>query len=182
MKKEGRRWTTALTLSLIALAIGAAWSRRPGGPEPMLPKPTRRAAASVTAPEIAPLVLPEAPAPLGASAPPRADGFQEAKEASWEGPLSGQVLAPDGPLRGAMVKVEWVAAFRPGPEEILRLKRGGARRDRDGVWWLKALAVTDDAGCFSLDGLPAVQLKITAAGKIQTARPGQNVLLRTGNP
>jgi hypothetical protein len=48
------------------------------------------------------------------------------------------------------------------------------------VWWWKARAVTDETGFFSFDGLPAVQLKVSAGGQAQSARPGQTVLLRTG--
>jgi len=181
MTIHGPRWTAALALTLVAIAIGAAWSRPRGtGPRPAptrTPAPATPAASIVETTEEAPAVV-ETPA----AAPNRLEGFRAAKEAPSPAPLSGHVVTSEGPLTNAVVKVEWVAAIRPDREEALRLKRGGARRDREGVWWWKALAVTDDAGFFSLDGLPAVQLRITAAGQVQTAQPGQAILVRAGNP
>ena len=75
-----------------------------------------------------------------------------------------------------------VAAFHPGAEDLARLKRGGARRDRDGVWWSRANAVTDEAGRFFVDGLPSVQMRVHAGGRTEITQPGSAVLIRTGNP
>jgi hypothetical protein len=75
-----------------------------------------------------------------------------------------------------------VAAIRPEAGEAAKLKRGGLRRDRDGVWWSRARAVTDEGGYFSVEGLPSVPLRIHAGGRTQDARTGMSVQLRTGSP
>jgi len=96
-------------------------------------------------------------------------------------PVGKEERSQPGPLSGALVKVEWVAAVRPSAEEALRLKRGGARRDREGVWWWSVGAATDEAGFFSIDGLPGVELRVRAGGQVQKVRAGQAVQLRTGS-
>src|SRR5438874_1873568 len=82
----------------------------------------------------------------------------------------------------AALSVSPVAAFHPGAEDLARLKRGGARRDRDGVWWSRANAVTDEAGRFFVDGLPSVQMRVHAGGRTEITQPGSSVLIRTGIP
>jgi hypothetical protein len=179
MRKTSLVWTVGLLLALGLLAGIAAWMR--GGAE----EATRRRSAAVAAttpdPGEVPTVASAEPEPP-AEAPSRLQEFQEAGTALWEAALSGQVLTPQGPQEGMLVKVEWVAAFHPGVEEAVRLKRAGARRDREGVWWWRANAVTDGGGYFSVEGLPAVPLKVRAGGRTQIAHPGSSVLLRTGNP
>src|SRR6185503_589414 len=190
MKSISLRWTWGLLIASSLLVGVATWTRgreeRPAGPRPRVGVRPTRPPAGPQETSLAPDPLPPPPREAIAPGPvPSAawsNGYREADETGGEGSLTGQVLAPEGPMIGGLVNVEWVMAFRPTPEEARKLRRGGARRDRDGVWWGKARAVTDESGFFSVDGLPAVQLKVSAGGKVQSARPGQTVLMRTGNP
>ena len=179
MRIQGRAWTIGLTIALVLLAAGAAANRR-REPRPVS-KPPR---AEITSTPIGSVSVSEQPEPKAEPtpipAPPLVDGVREV-DTNPGGSLSGQVTSPEGPLSGALVKVEWVAAVRPTPEEALRLRRGGARRDRSGVWWWTVRAATDEAGFFSIDGLPALPLKVSAGGQEQNVRPGQSILLRTGS-
>jgi hypothetical protein len=186
MKTTSLRWTSGLLLGACLLMAVAARTR--GSHEtPVRSRPVevRPAPPPEDPAEIAPAPPPppkESPAPGPVPAAAWANGYREAGETGGEGTLTGHVLTPEGPMAGGLVNVEWVMAFRPTSEEARRLRLGGARRDRDGVWWGKMRAVTDEAGFFSVDGLPTVQLKVSAGGRAQSARVGQNVLLRTGNP
>jgi hypothetical protein len=185
MKSISLRWTSGLLLGACLLTALAARTRgRDGGPVPRRPAEARPAPPPEEPQEVAPLPPPpqESSAPRPVPAAAWANGYREAGEAGGEGTLMGQVLTPEGPMVGGLVNVEWVMAFRPTSEEARRLRLGGARRDRDGVWWGRIRAVTDESGFFSVDGVPAVQVKVSAGGRAQSARPGQNVLLRTGNP
>lgn len=167
-----------LAMAVVLLAAGAAANRRrePGPTS----KPLRAEPAS---PPIRTLSASEKPDPAAEPAPiPVAPEVVRAVvDSGPAGSLSGQVTSPEGPVSGALVKVEWIAAVHPAAEEALRLKRGGARRDRDGVWWWTVRAATDEAGFFSIDGLPAVELRVRAGGQVQSVRAGQSILLRTGS-
>lgn len=189
MKSTPLRWTSGLLLASGVLVGVAVWTR--GGDEaPIRPRPraeVRREPPPPAPKEIEIARVPDPPRQEAAAPGPLppaawADGYREAGEEGGEGLLMGQVFTSEGPLIGGLVNVEWVMAFRPTPDQARKLRRGGARRDRDGVWWGKARAVTDESGFFSVEGLPPVQLKVSAAGKALSARPGQTVLLRAGNP
>jgi len=196
MTTTGTRCLGALLGSLSLLTVATFLSRAERA-EPPLPKRSSRAATGDGSPA-APEAPPEVPAaervPLEAPEPgPRAsvpaghrqardEGYREAREATWEGTLSGQVLSPEGPLANLTVRVEWVLALQPDREEIVRLKRAGARRDKDGAWWAKALAMTDESGFFQIEGLPAVPLRVHAGSTTQQAQVGGTALIRTERP
>jgi len=187
------RWTAGILLPVGALAVAAVLARS-GGAASFAPQrhPPPVAFSGPTPGEPEELPTPRSPAPVAAdpapppSSPARSsawnEGYREAGESPGEGTLTGQVVTPDGPGAGRLVKAEWVMAFQPKPEDVARLKRAGAIRDRNGVWWGRRTAGTDDGGYFSIEGLPAVQLRITAGRDVQTARPGGSVVLRAGNP
>jgi hypothetical protein len=180
MRIHGRLWTIGLAMALVLIAAGAA-SKRHRDPSPALKPPAAKPASS-TVDRVSGSEKREAPVEPPSAAPaPRVEEPRAVSPSGPEGTLSGHVTSPEGPLSGALVKVEWVAAVRPTPEEALRLRRGGARRDREGVWWWTVQAATDEAGFFSIDGLPAVELRVRAGGQVQTVRAGQAVQLRTGS-
>lgn len=178
------RWTLPLMAAVTILAVAGAAFR--GGAEPE-EKPVRKAPALraahrgiETREEVAAPVEPAA-APAERRKP-RDEGYREAREATWEGALSGQVVSPEGPLAGFTVRVEWLLARQPDREEAARLKRGGARRDRDGTWWASATASTDESGCFTVEGLPAVPLRVHAGSTVQQAQVGTFARLATERP
>jgi hypothetical protein len=192
MKSSGVRWTLALMAALSALAIaGAAYRSGEEEKEPparKAPPPPVRSYGGVEIREETPAVVPETPPP---PAPPprpveprapRNDGYREAREASYEGTLSGQVVTPEGPATGMTVRVEWMLAQQPARDEIVKLKRIGARRERDGSWWAHAMASTDESGCFTLEGLPAVPLRIHAGSTVQQAQVGSFARISTERP
>jgi hypothetical protein len=112
----------------------------------------------------------------------RDDGYREAREATWEGDLTGQVITPEGPLANQAVLVEWPLALSPDADEVARLKRAGARRDHDGAWWARVQAQTDDSGFFRVEGLPAVPLRVRVGGATQRAEVGGFAQIRTERP
>ena len=193
MTKTGPRWIGALLVSLSGLTV-ATFAFRAGSVAESAPK----RAASVTTNygsaaglESIPVVEPaaaQAPDPeprasvSGAHRKARDEGYREAREATWEGTLSGQVVSSEGPIANMTVRVEWVLALQPDREEIARLKRAGARRDKDGAWWAKALAMTDESGCFQIEGLPAVPLRVHAGSTTQQAQVGGYAQIRTERP
>jgi hypothetical protein len=180
MRIHGRIWTIGLAMALVFLAAAAA-SKRRRDPAPVT-KLSKGEAASSTVGQVSGVEKPEEPVESPTVRPAsRVEELRAVSPSGPEGTLSGHVTSPEGPLPGALVKVEWVAAVRPAPEEALRLKRGGARRDREGVWWWTVQAATDEAGFFSIDGLPAGELRVRAGGQVQTVRAGQAVQLRTGS-
>jgi hypothetical protein len=168
------RWTFGVVVGFAALVAAAGWIRTP---DPVAP-PSKPPPRSIR--EDDPPSTPEALAPGGPAA--WTEGYREAKESTWEGSITGTVVTPGGPRAGVLVKAEWVAAFNPDSQEAARLRRGGFRRDRDGVWWAKAVGVTDESGFFTIDGLPGVPLRVSAGRRFQMARAGTAIYLRTGNP
>lgn len=182
---KGTRWTLLLMAGVTALAIAVATFRGGGEEE----KPVRRPPLSVYGsyesqePTTAPVAVEPVPPPAPVeSRKPAGDVYREAHEATWEGSLSGQVMSPEGPLAGFSVSIEWVLARRPDRDEAAKLKRGGARRDRDGTWWGRAVATTDDSGCFTVEGLPAVPLRVHAGSAVQQAQVGTFARLQTERP
>jgi len=193
MTMVGPRWIGALLVSLSGLTL-AAFFFRAGSVEEAAPKRVPPAAAgevrsadleAIPAVETA-AARPDEPAPRAVARAlhrtAREEGYREAKEATWEGTLSGQVLSPEGPVANMTVRVEWVLALEPDREEIARLKRAGARRDKDGAWWAKAFAMTDESGCFQIDGLPAVPLRVHAGNTTLQAQLGGIAQIRTERP
>jgi len=181
----------ALTVGVLAVAGVLA---RGGGEEPRAPERAKKTTAApaessygaLPTKESTRMPEPLAPAPVeplpAARAAPPSEGYREAREASWEGSLSGQVMSSGGPVAGLVVRVEWMLARNPDRDDITRMKRIGARRERDGSWWAKALATTDDAGCFTLDGLPAVPLRIHAGNVVQQGQVGAFAQIRAERP
>jgi len=185
------RWTSGLLLGFAVLTAVTAW-RQPEAPDLPVPKKVSSYSGAPVVPAEAPTpeipIAPPAPPPLpdlpsvSVRTPVREAGFRESKEATWEWTLTGQVVTTQGPVAGLLVKAEWVMAFHPNAEETAMLKRGGARRDKDGVWWGKAVASTNESGFFSMEGLPAVQLRVSSGRQFQIAQPGGTVQLRTELP
>lgn len=185
------RWTSGLLLGFAALTAVTAWRQ----PEIAVLSVPRKLSSYASAPvlsdeppileapsaPLSPPPLPESP-PVSVRTPARDAGFRESKEATSEWTLTGQVVTTQGAVAGLLVKAEWVMAFHPDAEETARLKRGGARRDKDGVWWGKAVASTDESGFFSMEGLPAVQLRVSSGRQFQIAPPGGTVRLTTELP
>jgi len=193
MTMTGPRWIGALLVSLSGLTV-ATFAFRAGSIEESAPKRTvpvttseggAAEPGSIPAEEPAAAQAPEPAARASVSVQHRKardEGYREAREATWEGTLSGQVVSSEGPLANLTVRVEWVLALQPDHEEIVRLKRIGARRDKDGSWWAKALALTDESGCFQIDGLPAVPLRVHAGSTTQQAQVGGYAQIRTERP
>lgn len=175
------RWTLILAGPLAVLAAAAlrGGSEETAGPAKSRFSSTDPGATAATEPQ----------ASAEASTPPsqerrsaRVEGYREAREAFWEGSVSGRVVSAEGPVANYAVRVEWVLAHQPDRGETARLKRAGARRDRDGTWWARAMALTDESGGFLVEGLPAVPLRVRAGGVIETAQVGGFVQLRIERP
>jgi len=192
MKSSMLRWTATLALVLGVLAIAAGWARS-GAPaeEPKVRPKSEPAAGYAPAPPKEPTaaVVPEVPAdPTPESAPPSIrlsaleEGYREAKEGIGEGGLSGQVVSQGRPVPGIGVRAEWLMAIAPDRAETQRLKRSGARRDRDGTWWARAVAVTDDSGGFRFEGLPAVPLRLRVGSSILKSQIGEYATIRVEAP
>jgi hypothetical protein len=192
MKSSMLRWTATLSLVLGVLAIAAGLARR-GAPaeEPKGRPKTESTSAYAPTPAAKPMTaevleVPADPAPESEPAAirltAREEGYREAKEGIGEGGLSGQVVCPGGPVPGIGVRAEWVMAVAPDRGEIQRLKRIGARRDRDGTWWARAVAVTDDSGGFRFEGLPAVPLRLRVGSSIQKSQIGEYATIRVEAP
>ena len=188
------RWFGALLVSLAGLTI-ASFLLRGETVEVQAPKRVAPVVSSYgSLPQTEPAVLmdpiegPPPPEFVGAARGPvehrkaRDEGYREAREATWEGTLSGQVVSPEGPLTNMTVRVEWVLALQPDHAEIAKLKRAGARRDKDGAWWARTLAMTDETGCFHIEGLPAVPLRLHAGNTTQQAQVGAFTQIRTDRP
>jgi hypothetical protein len=193
MKKPGVRWTGAILASMAGLTIASfflhAGSReeRPAAPRPVLA--AKYGAPTGPDPTPAPSPAEQPPAPAAAvpalsveHRPATAEGYREAREATWEGAVSGQVLSSEGPLANFTVQAEWLLELKPDRDEAARLKRAGARRDRDGAWWARALAETDESGCFRFEGLPAVPVRLRAGSVTQQVQVGGFAQLRTERP
>jgi hypothetical protein len=193
MSNTKARWTLVLmgglaVLSFAGLTLREAAVERPAPP----PSPAAIVKTSYSGTSTADVdVVTAPPAPIIAPEPPRVpverrkardEGYREAREASWEGELSGCVTSSEGPLANLTVRVEWVLSHQPDREEIARLKRVGARRDKDGTWWARVLALTDEAGCFRFEGLPAVPLRLHAGSTTQQAQVGGFAQVRTERP
>lgn len=187
------RWMLGLTLALSLLGSAVVgWRSR--GPDPKdreqrrLPALPPQAAQEDVEDDTTTLpAVPERTGPPPAqtdSGPPEGRrsaweaGFREARSAGWEGSISGLVVSPAGPAAGVKVTIEWVAAFRPDPTEAARLRRGRGKPDRDGVWWSKTATTTDEQGCFSLDGIPGVQVRVKVGGRTVIGQPGGAVQVR----
>ena len=183
MNDRRARWTGGLLASLAGLTIASFLLHAAGG-GPAAPAP--RAAAAATEPEPAPPPERDEPVPPSAVVVEHRsaseDGYREAREATWEGTLTGQVLSPDGPIANLAVRAEWLLALRPDRDEIARLKRAGARRDRDGAWWAGMLASTDEDGCFRFENVPAVPVRLRAGAVTRRAEVGGFTELRTERP
>jgi len=176
--------TLRVAAGFAALVVAAGWLRTPA---PIAPPSTPASLPIHEDDPPAASAEAEPPAALvAAAAPDRSsawtEGYREAKESTWEGSICGTVVTPEGPGAGVLVKVEWVLAFKPDAQEAARLRRGGARRDRDGVWWARAVGVTDESGFFTIDGVPGVPVRVGAGRRFQMARAGTAIYLRTGNP
>jgi hypothetical protein len=189
MKSTMLRWTAtlALVLGVLAIAAGRARSGTPADEPKAVPKPKPAAGyAPALAAEPTTADVPEVPALEPAPSPvrfsAREDGYREAKEGVSEGSLSGRVVCSGGPIPGVGVRAEWVMAYAPDRSEIQRLKRIGARRDRDGTWWARAVAVTDDGGGFRFEGLPAVPLRLRVGSSIQKSQVGEYATIRVEAP
>jgi hypothetical protein len=196
MTNPGTRWTAVLlaasaglTLATILLHAGMTEER------PVVRASAARAIDDAAPPRQEVSATPSSPAPV-TGVPPiaptgplsverrraRDEGYREAREASWEGTLAGQVLSSEGPIANLTVRVEWVLALQPDRDEIARLKRAGAHRDHDGAWWARALAQTDESGCFLFEGLPAVPLRLHAGSATQQVQLGSFAQIRTERP
>jgi len=189
MKSSMLRWTAtlALVLGVLAFAAGRARSGAPAEQTKLVPKPAPAAGyapapvAEPTAVDLPEVLLPEsAPPAIRLSA--REEGYRQAKEGIGEGGLSGRVVSPGGPVPGIGVRAEWLMAIAPDRAEIQRLKRSGARRDRDGTWWARAVAVTDDSGGFRFEGLPAVPLRLRVGSSILKSQIGEYATIRVEAP
>jgi hypothetical protein len=189
MKSSMLRWTAtlALVLGVLAIAAGLARSGAPAEEPKVRPKPEPAAGyTAVPVAEPAAADLPEVP--VLESAPPairlsaREEGYWEAKEGIGEGGLSGQVVSSGGPVPGIGVRAEWLMSTAPDRAEVQWLKRGGARRERDGTWWARAVAVTDDSGGFRFEGLPAVPLRLRVGSSIQKSQIGEYATIRVEAP
>ena len=189
MKSSMLRWTATLALVLGVLAIAAGWARS-GAPaeEPKVVSKPKPATGYTPAPVVEPTITEVPKVPTTESAPPairltaREEGYREAKEGIGEGGLSGQVLSSGGPVPGIGVRAEWLMAVAPDRAEIQRLKRSGARRDRDGSWWARAVAVTDDSGGFRFEGLPAVPLRLRVGSATLKSQIGEYATIRVEAP
>jgi hypothetical protein len=175
------RWTLILAGPLAVLAAAALRGRSEEAPAPPKAKaPVIATYSGTTEATTAPDAVVPVETPLAAPTPTlpverrkaRDEGYREAREASWEGSLSGRVVSAGGPVANFAVRVEWVLAHQPDPAEVTRLKRVGARRDRDGTWWARSMAMTDESGGFLVEGLPAVPLRVHAGNVTQMAQVG----------
>lgn len=181
------RWTMILLAALAGLTLATALVHvgTPAERAPLRAAPVRPADET---PPLIPEAAPARPPSLPADPVPvirrkaRDEGYREAREASGEGALAGQVISSEGPIANIAVRVEWVLALEPGRGEIARLKRAGARRDPDGVWWARALVQTDESGCFLFEGLPAVPLRLHAGSTTQQVQVGGFARIRTERP
>lgn len=192
MNTAKTRWTMVL-VGLLAVLSFASLTLRDGAVErkpdprqepavPAVSSTTSSASAEPGALLPEPLIAPEAPRVPTERRKARDEGFREAREAAWEGDLSGCVTSPEGPVANLTVRVEWVLAHQPDREEIVRLKRVGARRDKDGTWWARVLASTDETGCFRFEGLPSVPLRLHAGRTTQQVQVGGFAQIRTERP
>jgi len=191
MNDRRARWTGAILASLAVLSVASfllhpeaeggrpAPARKPAPVAVVVPEPEPPASVRAEAPVIRP--EPSFPPPAERRAA-RDDGYREAREATWEGDLTGQVVTPEGPLANQAVLVEWPLALSPDAGEAARLKRAGARRDHDGAWWARVLAQTDDSGFFRVEGLPAVPLRVRVGSATQRAEVGDFAQIRTERP